>query len=324
MILAGVSGSDSTTAPVSVLSSKVLGNGQEYAHRRFNNMVLRRAAAILFHEPRDDTGKRSHRIGPGGGHDHGCFHDCGPNGVCACGVCLRNEVTSPSLTLSCLLRPLPKVAAELADEAMRRKFEAATGKEADLEKVRASLPGAIKCTEFSWSGVGQMVLALVAYCTVLALWWVLMCCWLTAWRPKVAQGSLPLLVVLCLAVCCVVAYEIIQGLVFASRLKVMAWGLTPTLTFILTLTLIGSRSWSGASSQRSNSRATTASSSPTSCGGALPRTFSPPARARTAVPEARRRHPRSPSLHPRAVEGTGRANNYKIFNVNRMLVVHVL
>ena len=34
-----------------------------------------------------------------------------------------------------------------------------------------------------------------------------------------AQGSLPLLIALCLAVCCVVAYEIIQGLVFASRLK---------------------------------------------------------------------------------------------------------
>jgi hypothetical protein len=76
-----------------------------------------------------------------------------------------------------------------------------------------------------------MVLVMAAYCTVLALWWVLMCCWLTAWRPKVTQGSLPLLVVLCLAVCGVITYEVMEGLLFASRLKVMVWGLLPEEMF---------------------------------------------------------------------------------------------
>jgi len=131
MVLAGEvtpASRPATQEPVRSIGCKVLGDGAKYTHRRFNSVILRRAAAVLFHEPEDDhlQGRFSHRMGPGGGHDHSCFHDCGPSGVCACGVCVQNEV-----------------AARLADEPVRHRFEAAVkGGEStaeDLEKVSGIL-----------------------------------------------------------------------------------------------------------------------------------------------------------------------------------------
>jgi len=84
------------------LGTSLLGDGEAYKHRWWLSMLARRAEAVLWHsEP-----QAPRPLGPGGAPDHGCLQDCGPNGVCACSVCIRNEV-----------------AAKLADTAEEARFE---------------------------------------------------------------------------------------------------------------------------------------------------------------------------------------------------------
>ena len=68
--------------------------------------------------------------------------------------------------------------------------------------------------------MGSMLFVVISYCVVLGLWWILLCCWLSAWRPSWAKGTFPILVVLCILVCLGMAHKILEGLQFAARLAI--------------------------------------------------------------------------------------------------------
>lgn len=194
-----------------VLSATLKGQPELYKHKRSSAMLLRRAEAILMHLHGEDH-EALHR---GDHEDNGCFQDCGPRGVCACSVCVGNDI-----------------AAKLASDTAAMRFSIAnsrvdmgdTSAGAELEAARHQLPDSIECAEFSWRGIGSMVMAMLAYCMVLLLWWIVTFCRFP-WRFTNTGIGVGCLVVLMMCVCVGFAQTVMQGLGFAARLSMLVNGI---------------------------------------------------------------------------------------------------
>ncbi|XP_054750128.2 uncharacterized protein LOC129255823 [Lytechinus pictus] len=74
-----------------VISADIKGYGNIYAEKYQRYITFARRKAII------EAGRRTYSGEPGGD----CLHDCGPNGVCQCGVCVRGRDREPCSVPHC-------------------------------------------------------------------------------------------------------------------------------------------------------------------------------------------------------------------------------